>query len=72
MLDDVYLLGWNDRPFTRLLLVSNLVSIVFIAVGLYRSMLPVLQDTAAQIGLLLFCSQDGLPLSPYPYTVVTA
>ena len=63
MLDIAYLLGWNDRPFTRLLLVSNLVSIVFKTLGLYRSMLPVLQDIAAQIGLLLFCSQQGLPLS---------
>lgn len=72
MLDNAYLLGWNDRPFTRLLLVSNLVSIVFKAVALYRSMLPVLQDTAAQIGLLLFCSQQGLPLSPYPVHSVTS
>ena len=57
MLDNAYLLGWKDRPFTRLLLVSNLVSMMFNPVGLYRSMLPVLQDTAAQIGFLLFCSQ---------------
>ena len=29
MLGNAYLFGWNDKPLTRLLLVSNLVSIVY-------------------------------------------